>query len=127
MIPFIMDGIPYNVHVTELTRKFSVQDTANAGRTQNGDMYREIIGTFYNYTLTVEQMGTDARALDDFWEAVSQPQTSHVCVFPYNQRTLTQRMYVTGGEQKLISMDGRGNHWGALQISCIAMTAKVTP
>lgn len=127
MTPFRMDGIAYNVHVSELTRKFSVQDTENAGRTQNGDMYREIIGTFYNYAMTVEPVGNDEQAMDDFWEAISQPKKSHVCEFPYNQQTLTQKMYITSGEQKLISMDGKGSHWGAIQVSCIAMTARVKP
>lgn len=127
MIPFTMDGEAYNVRVSELTRKFSVQDTDNAGRTQNGDMYREIIGTFYNYSMTVEQMGDDRAAMDRFWEAISQPVKSHVCVFPYNQKTITQRMYITGGQQQLIDMNSKRKRWGPIQVSCIAMTAKVKP
>lgn len=125
--PFLLDGVAYNVIVTKLTRKFSVQDTAKTGRVQSGDMYRDIIGTFYNYSMTVEQMGTDAAALDAFWEAIAKPVDSHVCVFPYGQTTLTQRMYITSGEQDLVRIAPERTDWGVLNVSFIAMSPRVVP
>ena len=127
MQAFMMDGIAYNVRVSNLTRKFSVQDTDRTGRTQDGEMYRDIIGTFYNYSMTVEQMDGDVEAFDQFWEAISQPVESHVCVFPYNQVTMTQRMYVTSGEQSVISRKSTRTHWGEMEVSFIAMSPKVVP
>ena len=88
-------------------------------------MYRDVIGTFYNYTMTVGQRGADADALEAFWQAVSQPKVSHVCVFPYGQQTLTQKMYVTGGEQGLKLMHQGKNHWGELTVNFIAMGPEV--
>ena len=124
---FTMDGIAYNVHVTKLTRKFSVMDTEKSGRTQNGEMYRDIIGTFYNYTMTIQERAGDAAALEAFWEAISDPtKTSHVCAFPYGQTTLTQKMYVTSGEQDLNLMQKNRNHWGEISVNFIAMGPEVT-
>lgn len=125
--PFLLDGVAYNVIVSKLTRKFSVQDTSKTGRVQSGDMYRDVIGTFYNYSMTVEQMGTDAATLDAFWEAISQPVDSHVCVFPYGQTTLTQRMYITSGEQDLVRLTPERTDWGILNVSFIAMSPRVVP
>lgn len=125
--PFIMDGVVYNVHVESLTRKFSVNDTDKSGRTLDGSMYRDIVGTFYNYELQVSRKGNDTEALDALWEAISQPVNSHVCTFPYNQTTLTQRMYVTSGEQSLKLLDPQKTYWNGLKISYIAMTPKVVP
>lgn len=124
---FLMDGESYNVHVTKLTRKFSVLDTNKSGRTQDGEMYRDPIGTFYNYTMTVCAKDNDMEALDAFWEAISQPVNSHVCVFPYGQDTLTQRMYVTSGEQDIRLMREDKNRWGEISINFIAMGPKVVP
>lgn len=124
---FQMDGIPYHVSVTALTRKFSVMDTDKSGRTQDGAMYRDVIGTFYNYTMTIVERDGDAASLEAFWEAISSPQTSHVCEFPYGQKTLTQRMYVTSGEQALRRMDPDRNHWGEVTVNFIAMAPEVTP
>ena len=89
MEPFLMDGTAYNVHVTKLTRKFSIQDSPKTGRVLSGRMYRDIVGTFYNYSMTVEEKNGDAEALDAFFDAISQPEECHMCVFPYGQSTLT--------------------------------------
>lgn len=124
---FLMDGIAYNVSVTALSRKFSVLDTEKSGRTQDGGMYRDVIGTFYNYTMTIQERGGDHASLEAFWEAVSSPQASHECVFPYGQSTLTQKMYVTSGEQGLFLMQNNRNHWGEITLNFIAMEPKVVP
>lgn len=124
---FLMDGIAYNIRVSKMTRKFSVQDTDRTGRTQDGEMYRDIVGTFYNYSMVVEQKDADTESFDQFWEAISQPVESHVCVFPYNQSIMTQRMYITSGEQELISRTPSRTKWGEISISYIAMSPKVVP
>lgn len=124
---FLLDGVAYNVWVKKLTRKFSVLDTGKSGRTQNGSMYRDVIGTYYNYTMVVEGKNGSREDLDAFWEAVSQPEKSHLCVFPYNQTTMTQQMYVTSGEQDLVCRTEKGTDWGELTLNFVAMVPKVTP
>lgn len=124
---FLMDGESYNVSVLKLTRKFSVQDTDKSGRVRSGGMYRDIIGAYYNYTMTVAAKNGDQEALDAFWEAISQPVESHVCVFPYGQATLTQTMYATSGEQDLMLMTEGKNYWDEISINFVAMKPKVVP
>lgn len=123
--PFVMDGIPYNVNVMELTRKFSVLDSAKSGRTQDGSMYRDPIGTFYNYSIVIERRGSDNAALDALWDAMSQPVPSHVCTFPYNQTVMSQQMYVTSGEQKIKRIYDNHTEWDSMSVNFIAMQPKV--
>lgn len=123
---FLIDGVGYRVHVLKLTRTFSVLDTERTGRTMDGQMYREPIGTFYNYSMTVAPWGDD-QDLEKFWEVISQPKRSHDCCFPYGQKTLTQKMYITGGEQSLIRAGQDGNFWGEISVNFIAMGPKVVP
>ena len=123
---FLMDNRIFNVSVTSLKRKFSVMDTDKSGRTQSGQMYRDIVGTFYNYEMVIRERNGDAAALEEFWAAISDPtKKSHICVFPYGQKTLTQEMYVTSGEQELKHIDNVRNHWGELSVSFIAMGPEV--
>lgn len=126
MQQFLLDGVAYNVHVTSLTRQFSVLDSDSTGRTQNGQVYRDVIGTFYNYSMTVEPRDGDDAAMDAFWEAISRPVESHVCVFPYGQETLTQRMYVTSGEQDIRRLTRQAAHWGEVSVDFVATEPKVT-
>ena len=60
MQQFLLDGVAYNVSVTKLSRKFSIMDAEGSGRTQNGEMYRDVVGTFYNYSMTVEPRDGDS-------------------------------------------------------------------
>lgn len=124
---FIIDGVEYNVHVLNLTRKFSVLDSSKTGRTQDGNMYRDIIGTFYNYTLTVAEKDGDVRSFDAFWDAISRPDESHECIFPYGQEMLSQTMYITSGEQDIRLLRPSRTHWGEITINFIAMNPKVVP
>ena len=123
---FQMDGIGYNVEVMELKREFEVAETENSGRTMDGAMYREPIGTYYHYTMTIRPKPGAQADMDAFWEAISQSVASHDCTFPYNQRTLTQKMYVTGGEQALTLLSEKGAAWGEAEIRFIALRPKVT-
>ena len=125
--PFVMDGIEYNIDVMSIKRKFSVLDTDKSGRTQDGEMYRDIVGTYYNYSMTVAQKGDDAASLDKFWEAVSKPRTSHTCVFPYGQSTLSQEMYITSGEQDVNRIYFNRTDWNEITLNFIAMSPKVLP
>lgn len=124
---FYIDGVGYNVHVLQLTRKFSVLDTENSGRTMDGQMYREPIGTFYNYTMTVTPRMGAAADMEAFWETVSKPQRSHLCQFPYGQETICQKMYITAGQQDLLRVGDNGNFWGDVTVNFIAMSPKVLP
>lgn len=124
---FYIDGKTYNVQVLSLVRKFAVLDTDKAGRTLNGKMYREPIGTFYNYSMTVSVKNGDTKAMEDLWGVISKPAVSHKCKFPYGSSYLEQEMYITSGEQGVVRMLGDKTYWGDMSLNFIAMKPKVTP
>ena len=61
------------IHVASLSRGFEVLDGENAGRVKTGDMIRDIIGTYYNYTLTLEPDGSQESIAeyDQLYEIIS--------------------------------------------------------
>lgn len=124
---FLMDGIAYNVQVISLKRTFEIKEGITARATQSGAIYRNLLGTYYNYTITVRERGGDREAFDAFWDAVSQPVASHDCVFPYNQSTIKQRMYVKNGSQQIIRLHENGADWHDITVQFIAQTPKVVP
>lgn len=109
---FLLDGKTYDIEVEELERGFAVTDTEQSGRTTDYAMHRDIIGTFYNYTMKVYPTTDNLESYDEFYEAVSDPNyESHEMTFPYGQETLTFRAYVSQGKDKLRQRRGR-NIWG---------------
>jgi len=124
---FTLDGKEYtNIHVTELKRSFSVLDGKNTGRVMTGDMTRDIIGTFYNYTMGLDQYMTDPEEYDELYEILSAPAASHDLAVPYGQSVLSFKAYVTGGEDSLYAA-GDINEWSGLSVNFVAMSPQRRP
>ena len=124
---FLLNGKTFNVHVMSLKRSFEVKESVSATIVQSGNIYREVLGTYYNYSLTVREKDGDRAAFDAFWEEISKPAESHVCVFPYNQGTITQRMYVKSGSQDIGRLYADGAQWRDITIQFTAQAPKVIP
>lgn len=123
-----LDGTAYpNLHVTSLKRSFAVLDGDNTGRVMTGAMVRDIIGTFYNYSVELDPVGTDPAEYDRFYEAISAPVDSHSLTVPYAQGTLTFDAYVANGDDELLTAYGQKNEWGNLTFNFVAMKPKRTP
>ena len=117
-----LDGTAYpNLHVVSLKRSFAVLDGDNAGRVMTGAMVRDIIGTFYNYSVELDPVGTDPAEYDRFYEAISAPVDSHSLTVPYAQGTLTFDAYVANGDDELLTAYGQKNEWGNLTFNFVAM------
>lgn len=129
MSPFTLDGVSYNVFVPEdgIKRSGQVLDGENAGRTPSGAMIRDVIGTYYNYTIDLDTSQTDVEEYDKLYEALTAPVDCHSLTVPYGQDTLTFKAYVTSAEDTLRTMAGGTNLWGGLSINFIAMKPQRTP
>ena len=120
---FTVDGVEYDVNVMKLSRKAKVIDTDNSGRTLDGVMHRDIIGTYYNYTLEVQAKDGKYQDYDRLFDVVSAPQDSHDFVILYGQETLSFKAYVTTAEDSMIRRDDV-NLWGyedTLKLDFVAM------
>lgn len=120
---FTVDKVEYDVNVMKLSRKAKVTDTDNSGRTLDGVMHRDIIGTYYNYTLEVQAKDGKYQDYDRLFDVVSAPQDSHDFVILYGQETLSFKAYVTTAEDSMIRRDDV-NLWGyedTLKLDFVAM------
>lgn len=124
---FLMDGVAYNVNVLSMRRLFEVKDATASRIVQSGDVYRDLAGTYYNYTLVVSERNGDRESLDAFWDAISKPVASHVCVFPYNQSTITQEMYIKTGSQDIVRLYEGSAEWNKITVQYFAKVPKVKP
>ena len=69
-----IDGVSLRLFVTDIKRKFAVTDSANSGRVQSYRMHRDIIGTFYNYSMAVEPDKNYPDDYDTFYDIISSPE-----------------------------------------------------
>ena len=126
---FSIDGRYFNVFIPMdgIERNFSVVDTDDAGRVITGGMERDIVGTYYNYTIKLDTSLLSFEEYDDLYEILSDPVDYHEIIVPYGQRTLAFHAYVTQGKDVLNRIDRLGNHWKQLSVNFIAMEPERLP
>lgn len=125
---FTVDGVEYRrIHVLSLKRSFSVLDGENAGRMMEGSMQRDLIGTYYNYSLVIDPDDTDPEEYDALYEILSAPVKSHTVSFPYGRDVLTLEAYVANGEDELLDIFNGQNRWDNLTINFVSMEPQRRP
>lgn len=115
------------IPIDGIKRSFSIADTENSGRLLNGKMIRDLVGTYYNYTILFETKYMQKEEYDDLYTKLSAPADSHTIIVPYGQETLTFEAYVTSGNDTLKSVSNGVNKWYGLSVNFIAMQPARTP
>lgn len=123
-----IDGTEYGAIVTALQRNFSVADGENAGRTLDGKMHRDLIGTYYNFSITIMTDRLTQAKYNELYEMISAPVESHTITVAYGNETLTFEAYITQGSDDLIRQYSDANRlWGNLSFNFIAMEPQRRP
>ena len=90
-----VDGIYYDIPMVSLKRNADFLDKY-AERSEEGDLLRELIGVYYNYTLTVGSSSdfgdTDYEA---FWNKMTEPVEFHEISVPTKDGYYTFRGYIS--------------------------------
>lgn len=116
---FSIDGTTFNIPVVEIKREAPVLDKY-ATRTEGGDLEREIIGVYFNYTLTFPNLTLDSTEYAKLWDKITEPVEFHDFVVPGTTGTYSFRGYITTAGDTLRRVHNKKNYWGGLSIKLIA-------
>ena len=129
--PFAIDGVEYDpseIVISSIKRSFSVADGDNAGRNIAGGMIRDIVGTYFNYTIDFNSKSSNPAVYETLFETLAAPADYHTLSLPFGDKTIVQKMYVTGGEDSLKKFKRSGeNIFGDLSVNFIAMKPFLIP
>lgn len=120
---FKVDGIEFTKAVVDKPkRSFQILDGENAGRQiLTAKMERDVLGTFYNYSMNIDSRFMSKEEYDALYELLSAPVDSHTIEVPYGQDSLIFEAYVTNGTDELTAIRKDSNMWANLSINFIAM------
>lgn len=91
----IVDGITYNIPFVSLKRSADFLDKY-AERVESGDLERELIGVYYNFTLTAGTSSDFESDYETFFDHMTQPVEFHDFVLPWsNGSTYSFRGYIS--------------------------------
>ena len=123
---FTIDGVGYNVGVVSIHRTANNKDGPNADTALSGKRWRDVQGTFYDYTMEVSADGMSREDYDAMYEVLSAPVDSHVLVAPYGQTTISFTACIEVVEDDVLYMDD-GTARGNLTVNLYAQEAKRKP
>lgn len=126
---FKVDGIEFTKAIVDKPkRSFQILDGENAGRQiLTAKMERDILGTFYNYSMNIDNRFMSKEEYDELYNLLSAPVDSHTIEVPFGQETLVYEAYVTNGTDELASIRNKVNNWANLSINFIAMEPQRRP
>jgi len=116
---FKVDGKAFSgIGVESLKRSFRIPDGKNAGDMLSGDYERDIIGTYYDYTLRISIADFPANEYDVLYEILSAPVNSHIVEMPYGKnKTMTYEAMIETGEDELSVMNTDFSEWADLSVA----------
>ena len=126
----IIDGREFNVPIIQLKRKADILDL-EATRTSDGVLHRQVIGTYYNYTLNIGQC-RNPQEYTDLWWVLSEPVASHRISLPHDCIEF-DGYFGSVQDEVFYIYDDNGRRYKAKGLSCniVAMrpsrTAEPTP
>ena len=90
-----MDNIHFDIPLVSLKRSADFLDKF-AERTEDGDLKRELIGVYYNFTLTVGDSAAFGDSdYNEFWNKMTEPVEFHDFVLPTGTGTYSFRGYIS--------------------------------
>lgn len=114
----IIDGLTYNVPVVSIDRKADFLDK-QAGRTENGALQREMIGTYINYQVVFGSTFevTEYAAL---WNKITEPIEFHTVTIPDGAGQHTFEAYFANVSDKMRRYKAEQAFYKELTVSIIS-------
>lgn len=113
----IIDRVEYPIAITQLQRKADILDKT-ANRTEDGDLHREVIGTFYNYSLKIYQ--NDPIIYEMLWDVLTKPVPFHLVELPHDHIQFEAYFSSVQDEITYIQKDGEFVKYKGLSCNCIS-------
>ena len=128
-MPVVMDGVTYRVRVRigTLEQSFHIDDGDAAGTAISGADIRDIIGTYYDYSMEVEPDPQAPGDYDAFFWAISAPVDSHTVTLPDGQSTMTFEAMVTSGRHTKKDKVRGVTRWTGLTVEFTAIEPQRIP
>lgn len=116
----IIDGVEYDVAITSLKRKADILDKS-AYRSEDGELHREVIGTYYNYTLAIGVHNNDT-LYNTLFEVLSEPVAYHQVILPHDN--ISFKGYFSSVQDEVVRLTKDGAKFKGLTCNLIAKSPR---
>lgn len=124
-----MDGKTYRVRVIfpSVEETARLEDGVNAGDMLSGRRERDLVGTYYDHTLSVEPDPRYPQDYDQFFDDITAPVPAHTITMPHGQGTVTYEAMVYSAKHVANGVLAGVRRWRGLQVSFQGIRPVRTP
>jgi len=119
----IIDGITYDIPIVSIKRTADFLDKY-AERTEDGELHRELIGVYFNYSLKFGQSSNNVADYAALWVKLTEATEFHTVTVPDESGTFTFTAYFAGVSDEL-KKEGAQNFWKNLTVNFVAKSPAV--
>lgn len=134
---FRINGINYDVIVTEIIENFNILYSDNTGRTlaDGAPITLDPLGTFIGHKVTIKRKNGYESEYDSLYNLITKPikvlkkEDALLFEVAHLQDSIAYEGYVSTGERKLERIDEKTGkiYWGELTLNIIPIEAQVLP
>lgn len=119
MAGITMDGRTYRVLVIfpSVEESADLVEGPNAGDMLSGRRERDLVGTYYSHTLSVQPDPRYPQDYDQFFDAITAPVPSHTITMPHGQSTVTYDAMVSSARHVASGVLAGVRRWRGLEVS----------
>lgn len=123
-----VDGITYQIPYKVVNRKAEILFKDGAGRTEDGTLHAEAIGTYFNYDI---QMGQSLNNVADYkalWLVLTDPNHEHTVIMPDEDGGRQFKAYFANMRDRVATWKENGTvYFRELTFSVIAISPQRVP
>jgi len=122
-----IDGTYYDLAITSLKPTANITDGDNAGRSTNGIMIRDILGTYLSYVIEFEMKQYDLTEFSALVRKLRQPVKYVSMTVPDLDTDITFDAYITKVEYEYKGIIGGVRRWSGLKVTFTPMAPNIEP
>lgn len=115
-----IDNETFNVGIVSVERQVS-QNKISRGTTLDGIKHYDVLGTYYDYTITFNPKSMSLSEYDRLYEKITEPKEYFVVEVPYGQTTITFKANLSVGNDRMVSNYTNARKWGSLSVTFEAL------
>lgn len=113
---FTIDGVEYRVKCVA-TRGAEVRESDISGLLLNGQIFRDVLGTYFTYSIELEMPLKNKGRYAALIEQLTEPVDGHLFVLPYNTETLELTGKATDIEDVWKQLPSGYTYWDGLRFA----------
>lgn len=119
-----IDGVEYPVAITQMKRRADILDKY-AYRSEDGELHREVIGTYHNYDLQIGVPRNNRNLYNALFDVLSEPTAYHEVILPNDN--IQFKAYFSSVQDQVLIVDDEGTTYRGLSCKCTAKSPRRRP